>query len=300
MSQTHTFANVLTPGAYGPVYAVKARQTLAFTVVGTIDADCSLALQRSTTGGHSWETVQTWAAGVHAVSSSVVYDQDAAYRFRAIVDLTDPASTLTSLAVSLGEAVDVVETFENSNGDTVLTITDEGIETPKATIDTVVIEDGSVKLPAGSVQHNNGTAAGAIAVGFGRTNAEGAQIAILEETISFVDNVALYKAMTTPVPAGAVILSVQANIEGALTGGGTTAKVGLGPNATDPDKYGKTTVLTKNAKISTVPDWAVLAAPEAIDVCACTAAGAAGDTALTVGSVRVRVVYLALANLADA
>lgn len=161
------------------------------------------------------------------------------------------------------------------------------------TIDGVLMQDGAVI-------HNVGSAAGAVAVSYGGTAAEGARIHILEETISFVANAALYKAMTTPVPAGAVILSAQANVQTALTGGSTTVKVGLGLNASDPDKYGLSSALTKNAKISTIPDWAVLAAPEAIDVCSCASNGAAGDTALTVGSVRVRVVYLAVADLVNA
>lgn len=305
MSQTHTFANVLTPGAYGPVFAVKARQTLAFTVVGTIDAECSIVLQRSTTAGHSWETVQTWAAGAHNVSSSVAYDRDAAYRFRAIVDLTDPASTLTSLAVSLGEAVDTVEVVKNSNGDDVLTITDEGIQSPKVTGTTVTdgsatLTGGSLALPLGSVQHSRSGTTGAIIRGFGATASEGLQEAIVEETISFAANAALFKELAYLFPANAVIVSAQANIEAALTGGGTTAKVGLGTEA-DPDAYGKTSALTKNAKIDTQPDAAAgFAAPTALRLSSCAADGSAGDTALTVGSVRVRIVYRALVSLADA
>jgi hypothetical protein len=145
-----------------------------------------------------------------------------------------------------------------------------------------------------------GAAAPAVAQCFGAVATEGLQIKVIDETISFAGNAALYKAMTTPIPAGAVILAVQANVQSALTGGSTTVKVGLGPNASDPDKYGKTSALTKNAKISTIPTHAVLASQEAIDVCACATGGGAGDTALTVGSVRVRIVYAVPTDLADA
>lgn len=146
-----------------------------------------------------------------------------------------------------------------------------------------------------------GTAAGEAALLFGRTVAEGLMIKVIEESVVHAaNNAALHKALTTPIPAGAVILCAQANLETAITGGSTTVKVGLGPNASDPDKYGKTSALTVNAKISTIPDWAVLGSEEAIDICACASAGGAGDTALTSGTVRVRIVYLVAANLANA
>jgi hypothetical protein len=145
-----------------------------------------------------------------------------------------------------------------------------------------------------------GIAASAVVLALGAVLAEGLAVKVIEETVDFTGNAALFKAMTTPIPAGAVIVSVSANIEGALTGGGTTVKVGLGPNATDPDKYGLSSALTKNAKFGKIPDWAVLSAQEAIDICACATAGGAGNTALTVGSVRVRIVYLQARDLADA
>jgi hypothetical protein len=146
----------------------------------------------------------------------------------------------------------------------------------------------------------SGAAAAPAALGFGSSETEGLRYHVIDETVSFAGNVALFKALTTPIPAGAVVLSAQANVQSALTGGGTTTKVGLGPNASDPDKYGKTSVLTKNAKIDTIPVHAVLSAQEAIDICAVTDAGAAGNTALTVGSVRVVIVYATVASLTNA
>lgn len=145
-----------------------------------------------------------------------------------------------------------------------------------------------------------GVDAASVVLGLGAVAGEGLALKVIEETISFAGNAALYKAMTTPIPAGSVIVAVQANIQAALTGGGTTVKLGLGPNASDPDKYGKTSALTKNLKIDTMPTWAQLASNEAIDLCACATAGGAGDTALTVGSVRVRIAYLQPRSLANA
>lgn len=153
----------------------------------------------------------------------------------------------------------------------------------------------------GSLFPQVGSAAGEAAILLGATAAEGLRVVVIEESIVHAaDNAALFKAMTTAIPAGAVILSAQANLETAITGGGTTVKVGLGLNASDPDKYGLSSVLTKNAKAGLIPAWTVLSGAEQIDVCACATNGAAGNTALTSGTVRVRVVYLAIANLANA
>lgn len=143
-----------------------------------------------------------------------------------------------------------------------------------------------------------GVAAPSVWQSGGRTVAEGYQLRVIDEVISHVGNAALTKALTTQVPAGAVILAVQANADVALTGGGTTVRFGVGV-AADPDKYGNSAALTKNAKINTIPAHAVLGAPEALVVAATTGGGAAGDTALTVGAVRVRVVYAQAVSLAD-
>lgn len=162
------------------------------------------------------------------------------------------------------------------------------------TADGVVHKDGGERFPVGSDT-------GAVALSFGLTATEGAEVKVIEETVDLTAAGAKFVAMTTAIPAGAVILSAQANIEVLAVAGGTTAKIALGLNAGDVDKYGKTSALTKNLKVDTVPDWAVLAAEEQIDVCGVIADGSAlGDTNLSAGSVRVRVVYLELNSLDDA
>jgi hypothetical protein len=154
---------------------------------------------------------------------------------------------------------------------------------------------------SGSLSMSAGSATGAKALNFGDSLAEGLSIKILEETVDLTSAGAKFVAMTTAVPAGAVILSASANVQTLVVAGGTTAKVALGLNGGDVDKYGKTTNLTLDQKISTIPAHAVLAGAETIDVCGVTSDGSAlGDTNISAGSVRVRIVYFQLADLANA
>jgi len=99
-------------------------------------------------------------------------------------------------------------------------------------------------------------------------------------------------------PAGAVVLSVRANIHTLVVAGSTSVKIGIGIT-TDEDKYGKTTGLTKNLKITTIPDWAVLAAAEDVQVQVCDTSGDEGDTAASAGIVTVELIWAELANLAN-
>jgi hypothetical protein len=146
-----------------------------------------------------------------------------------------------------------------------------------------------------------GATAGAVAARFGATATEGLEVKVLDEVVSLTSAGAKFKAMTTAVPAGAVILSVQGNIASAITAGGTSVAVSLGLNASDPDKYGFVNALTQNSKINNIPDWAVLSGATTIDVCATIADGTTlGNTNFSAGSVRVRVVYLANNSLDNA
>jgi hypothetical protein len=303
---SETFSTVTAPGQTGAIaWKVKAKDSATYTAVGDVDALCEIFLERST-DRNNWRTVASWTGNGVSGTGTLAPDEDTYYRFR--VGVTGLGS-LTTFAVTFTDATsDPITVLRNSDGTACLTVRRDGIEAPKIYTDTVaestsgagVSADG-VTLKDGGVLTNAGAAAAAVLLGMGSTASTGAQIKVIDETISFAGNAALYKAMTTPIPANSVVLAAQANIQAALTGGGTTTKVGLGPNATDPDKYGKTTVLTKNAKIDTIPAaWAVLASQEAIDVCSCANDGSAGNTALTVGSVRVRIVYLTLTSLANA
>lgn len=142
----------------------------------------------------------------------------------------------------------------------------------------------------------------AIYMSLGRNADEGLRLRIIDEVVDLDGAAAAYKALTTAIPANSVILSIQACIEEAVTvatSGG--AFVGLGTHGTDPDVYGKSSALTKNSKITTLPDWSVISTSTTIDVC-----GIADSTGypiasgnFTGGKVRVRIVYLSLAALAS-
>lgn len=132
---------------------------------------------------------------------------------------------------------------------------------------------------------------------YGDSATEGYEIRVIDETLSAL--AAVSTDLTEDVPSGAVILSVQANIETACVAGGTSVKVGVGTTG-DPDKYGKTTDLTQNQKIDTLPAHAVLSSAEDIQVNATATAGGIGDTAFSAGAVRVRIVYAMTNSLDDA
>jgi hypothetical protein len=148
------------------------------------------------------------------------------------------------------------------------------------TVDGVVNKDGTVNAPSTTND---------LLTGFTKVIQAGG---MFEQC--FLDKTYTLAAVSTDLPAdipiGAIIDCVALNIVSTLTGGGTTAKVGIGPVA-DPDKYGITADLVKNSDFQTAPAQALLAAAEDVQVNACTAGGAIGNTALTVGSVRVRVWY---------
>ncbi len=169
------------------------------------------------------------------------------------------------------------------------------VETKVAVTTTAPTLAAGAQIPVGAV-------AAAVALGLGATSAEGLQLKIIDEVVDLTSAGAKFKALTNVVPAGSVILSVQANIQTAVTAGGTSVKVGLGAHAGTTNTYGNTSGLTKNLKIDTVPAaWAVLGSDLTIDVCACAStASGLGDTNFSAGTVRVRVVFLARVSLADA
>jgi hypothetical protein len=310
---SHTFTSTEAPGAASATFFLRDGQSADWTAIGTIDAGCQVALQRKQ--GAAWIDENRQSAGsINASGTIRASGGNQTYRFLADVPTTEPATTLASFAVTLADQVNVLEEVRSPSGTRVFAMTDEGIEAPKVTTDTIAektsaagvtidsvnLKDGSVILAGGSVQHPAVSVAGSIAEGFGATSSEGCQVAIIEETISFAGNAAMYKELTTQLPANSIVLSVQANVQAALTGGGNTTKVGIG-SAADPDLYGKTAALTKNAKIDHLPaSLAVIATATTVRVSSNQNDGSEGTTALTVGSVRVRIVYRALVSLTDA
>jgi len=92
---------------------------------------------------------------------------------------------------------------------------------------------------------------------------------------------AVFTDTTLAVPAGAVILSVQVSVEAAITGDGSGddlfALIGIGVSGGDEDAYGNSSAITQNAKINTIPDWAINAG----ETLALFALKADGNTACT-------------------
>jgi hypothetical protein len=162
---------------------------------------------------------------------------------------------------------------------------------------TQTMADGSLVQSVGK-----GTGTGDVLQRLGGTVTEGLELRCYEDTVA----PAAVETNLINLPAGSVVLAVFANVESALTGGGTTATWSIG-TAADPDKYGtagyptQADSLAKNSKSSWMGTWAFLTSSEQMVLSAAATGGAAdGDTALTVGSVRVRVYYYAVNALDDA
>jgi hypothetical protein len=127
-------------------------------------------------------------------------------------------------------------------------------------------------------------------------------LVVVDEVITLTN--AVETNLTATVPSGAVILNVQGNLQtlivGDASGDNGMVKVGIGTTA-DPDKYGKFSALTKNLKVNTIPDWAVLSGAETVTIKATDTDGVAvTEKFVAGGKVRVRIVYAALTSLADA
>lgn len=142
---------------------------------------------------------------------------------------------------------------------------------------------------------NDGISAGIAVMRLGATATEGLELRVSENTIS---PSAIETAVCT-IPANSRIVSVQSNVQSALTGGGSTDSYGIGV-AADPDKYGSSATLTQNSKSDFIGDGTQLTSTEAIVLTGTASETADGDTALTVGSVRIRIVYWTLNSLDDA
>jgi hypothetical protein len=153
-----------------------------------------------------------------------------------------------------------------------------------------------------TTQLDKGDATGVVNMRIGATATEGLEVVVVDEIVTLTN--AVETNLTNTIPAGAVILSVQANLEtlvdGDASGDDLLAKVGIGVTA-DPDKYGITSALTKNLKADKIPDWAVLGSNETVTVKAAKTDGsAATEKFVAGGKVRVRIVYLRTNSLDDA
>ncbi len=297
----------------GNTLFVRAGTTLNYSVSGTFDG--TVRLERSIDGGLSWDHLPIEASGTASgslESNIPVQPNDAIYRFSCIVFASGTIET------SLSNVAKTIVEYKDENGASLFKVTEEGVEalsmSPAAVdadevdADEVATTELTEQTAGAGVKASSqifsdvGDDDGASALSFGINKTEGLHIKVIEETVDLTDAGAKFVAMTTPIPAGAVILSAQANIEALAVAGGTSVKVALGINDGDVDAYGKTSALTKNLKIDTIPAaLEPLASETPIDVCAVVTNGSAlGDSNFTAGSVRVRIVYLQLVSLTNA
>lgn len=161
----------------------------------------------------------------------------------------------------------------------------------------------SGNLTTGEVVAYGSNAAGTPVNLLGSSVNEGYEVLVMDEVI--VCAASVENPMSNAVPKGAMILSVQANAQTALTAGGTTATWSVGTTAT-PNLYGtagsptQADSLAKNSKSNKMIAPSALSADTTIKVIGAETGGAAaGDTGLT-GSVRVQVVYAIFTGLVDA
>lgn len=173
---------------------------------------------------------------------------------------------------------------------------------------------GSLTLPDGSLllRQGVGTGTGELIEIIGPDSTHGFARYQYEATVS---PAATETALFT-VPVMSRVIAVQANVQTALTGGGTTVTFSIGITG-DVDAYGTASnsgvqadLLTQNAKINAMGSIAAnagaslgvfSAATVALKLCAAATGGAsAGDTALSVGTVKIRVLYETLLPIVNA
>jgi len=155
---------------------------------------------------------------------------------------------------------------------------------------------------SGALTAGAGAATAAVALRLGTSATEGLEIKVYDETITLTNAVA--DDTNCVIPAGAVILSVQGNLETVVAGDGgggdAVADIGIGISGGDEDAYAEFGALTKNTKADAIPDWAVLAGETTLAIFALQADGntAATEEFAAGGKVRIRVVY-AVCNSLD-
>jgi hypothetical protein len=147
----------------------------------------------------------------------------------------------------------------------------------------------------GTFQSVAGAAAAETVFRFGKTATEGLELKCIDEILNTNGPVASL-SLTNDVPANKLLYAVQANLVTAITGSGGAVKVGIGISS-DPDKYGLSADLSKNAKVDRMPN-AALSGTTSIGIYACDTSGNAAGT--IDGQVRIRLYYWGNNSLDDA
>jgi len=252
-------------------------------------------------GAAVWEEAEDASAIASAAAADATSKANAA-----ILTASGDASTKMSTAISTasGDASTKMSTaISTASGDASTKMstaisTASGDATSKANAAQSAAIAGA--SPRANMTVNGSSVGGARVLTVGPDATHGLITTVIEELVDLTALGAKFKALSNPIPAGAVIRSVQGVIEELVVAGGTTVLVTLGLNGGTVDKYGETANLTLNQKIDVIPAHAVLAAPEQIDVCGAITGGAAlGDTNISAGKVRVRIAYDVLASLAS-
>lgn len=276
------------------------------TVAGAVS---STPIEDYGVAGLATDTIaeSTAAAGV-TVDSLLIKDGKIQGTAPILADTISEKTSATGVTVDGVLCKDSAVTADltgNVTGNTTGTHTGAVAATTVSVSSTMTLSDGSLVQRAGA-----GTSGDKIEV-VGPDATHGMAVYVYEQTVS---PAAIETALIT-LPANSVVDSVQANVEAALTGGGTTATFGIGITG-DVDCYGtafsggvQADLLTKNAKLNAIGTKTAAgagvgvynAATVAVKLIgAATGGTAAGDTALTAGSVKVRIVYRALLSIADA
>ena len=274
-------AVVATGGASGPVI-VQSGDALSTGATATSGASGAVTVESGTSADANTGavTVQSGAPAATGISGTVTIQSGA----------TSGAGVSGSVDILTGTAPG------GTRGDVNITGTNIGLNG-------IVVMDDSDDTTGAVVQR------------IGPSATEGWERRVYEETVS---PSAVETALLT-LPVGHIVEAVWANAETALTGGGTTFTWSLGITG-DVDLYGTASAddgfgaqgdsLAQNGKYTRfgaqtagagdgIGDF--VAGTEAVKLIAAVTGGAtAGDTALTVGSVKVRVQYLVMLALDDA
>ncbi len=271
--------------AVGDVSATISRMPgVGATLVITGTFVATLLLESSINNGATWTTRATYTA---TQTITPLPDHAATAAYTIIYRLRCSAYTSGTASATLATTVGTIKDFTNPGQISALRIDDTGPVSPSkiATVQQAV---------------NVASAAGAAALGFGATLATGLQFFEVEQVVDLTAAGAKFVAMSCVIPAGAIILSAQMNIDTLVVAGGTSVKVGLGLNGGTCNTWGNTADLVKNHKANLL-GTTVLAGATTPEVCACaTVATGLGDTNFSAGAVRVRIVYLAAVSLPDA
>jgi hypothetical protein len=286
-----TFSKNFTATGVGTAVPVRNGESVTYAVTGTF-----VGTWRLEKSNDSWATATTIATGTSTATGS--YTHEPSDRSLGQVRFRCTAYTSGTLTGAIIEAAEVAQSFADQTGATQFNIVEGGASFPGTTVFTGVATFGSASTPVfnATPQFPYTTA-----MHIGAASGSGVDVKRITETVNLTGNESKFKALVQTIPAGAVILSSQANIDAAVTGGGTTVKIALGLSGGDVDAYGLSSGLTKNTKIDFIPSWAALAAETTIAVCGVVSNGSAlGDTNITAGSVSVQIIYLQLASMANA